>query len=680
MPIFRLLIVLLLSAIFSSAYAQENGAPPVDAAVEAQLDDVLNQSDSANALKDLYEIEATFTAKTPVMTRVRTLNYIALAHGYTGDLDAANQQIIEVEALARNSRIPDAIADVEATKLLLLVMQNKYSEALANLNDALVPLEQAKSSRVLYFVNNLASYIYQERSQFDRALQHLIFAADAVAKSDDSRTLTRLISTKIRIAQLYIRQKSYELALQQLDEAFQIADSNQVLDDYEIDIYFERASAESWLENFDAAIGLYQKIIARVQDDPEQINTFITVLNNIGDIHIRLGEYAEARNVLERAYELAKLNKQKYDPQIILFNLGYVDVFLGDVQEGVNEMLQVVKPAREEWSPGELESLLGEYAEALIHIGRKDEAINVLIEQRDLREQAYQGEQQKSIVELQNLYDSKDKALQIELLSQKNELNEQLIENESQKRTILVLLVIVALFAMVFVALAYRAARRSNRELKVANSRLAEQSIRDPLTGLLNRRALQNKLRAPHEVSHDAMLLLDVDHFKRINDNLGHASGDDVLIEVSKRLLQVSRESDLVVRWGGEEFLIYLSNTEAKKMPLMAKRFLDVIGATPIKAGDQEIWVTATAGFISYPFADLDENQMDWEETLQLADMVLYAGKVHGRNQAWGVMALNKPFSEAQKLLETDLPGAIEEGAISVEVIHGPEHDEAENK
>lgn len=673
MPKFKLLIVLLLSVALTSAYAQESAIPPVDAAIESQLDDILNQADSENSMQKLIAIEASLTPETPLMTRVRTLNYMALAHGYLGDIDTAFKQIEEVKEIARVSRMPDAIADVAATEILLMVMQGKVSEALANLNEALVPLEQAKSPRVLYFVNNLASYVYQQRSQFDRALEHLIYAADAVAKSDDSRTLTRLITTKTRIATLYNLQKSYDLALQQLDEALQLADSNNLLNEYEVDILFERASIETSLKNYDTALGLYQQVIARIQDDPERMYTYISALNNIGDIDIRMGDYEGARQVLERAYSLAQMNPDQFEPEVILFNLGYVDVFLGNIEKGLREMREVVEPARETWSPAELEGLLGEYAEALVHIGQQYEAVNVLIEQRDLREKAYQNEQQKSIAELQNLYDSKDKAMQIELLSQKNELNQQLIENESQKRTILLLLVVVAIFAMIFVAFAYRAARRSNRELKVANSKLAEQSVRDPLTGLLNRRALQNKLRAPHEVSHDAMLLMDVDHFKRINDNLGHAAGDDVLVEVSKRLLQVSRETDMVVRWGGEEFLIYLSNTEASKMPIMAQRMLDVIGSTPIKAGDQEIWVSATAGFISYPFADLNETQMDWEETLQLADMVLYAGKVHGRNQAWGVMALNKPFNEVQKQLETDLPGAIEQGAITVEIIHGPE-------
>ncbi|RWU09522.1 GGDEF domain-containing protein [Pseudidiomarina gelatinasegens] len=673
MPKITFLIALVLSVFFVSAHAQETTAPAVDQSIEGSLDDVLNAANTETSMQQLQDIYASLTPDTPVMSRVRTLSYIALDHAYLGNYEDAQQTIAEVRMIANQSRLADAKAEVEATALLISAMQGKISQAMANLNDALIPLEQAQLPRVKYYVHNLAAYLYGQRSQFDRSLEHLIYAADAVAETNDGRTLIRLLSTKTQIANLYGRQKNYDLAIEQLDDAQRIAEENGLLEDFQQDFMFERAYIESQRNNYDAALGLYQRLRNMLKDNPDEITSYLTVLNNMGDVDIRIGRYEDARTVLNEAYNIAQLNQQQFNPEIILFNLGYVDVFLGDVENGLIAMRKVIDDARETWSPAELEQLLGEYAEALIHLQRNDEAIQVLLEQRDLRDEAYKGDQQKSIAELQNLYDSKDKAMQIELLSQKNELNQQLIENESQKRTILLLFVIVAVFAMVLVALLYRAARRSNLELKVANSKLAEQSMRDPLTGLLNRRALQDKLKSPHPASQDAMLLLDIDHFKRINDNLGHAVGDDVLVEVSKRLLQVSRESDLVVRWGGEEFLIYISNTEKAKLPIMAKRMLDVIGATPIKGGDREISVTATAGFISYPFADLHENQMDWEETLQLADMVLYAGKVHGRNQAWGVMALNKPFAEVQTLLETDLPGAIEQDAISVEIIHGPE-------
>ncbi|WP_404409213.1 diguanylate cyclase [Pseudidiomarina marina] len=673
MPKFLFLIALLLGLSFTTVSAQEATVPAVDQTIEDRLDAVLNAANTETSLQQLTEIRDDLTAETPVMTRVRTLSYIALDYAYLGDQEKALEQIEEVRRIAERSGLPDAIAEVEATALLIVAMQGKISQAMANLNDALIPLESAQIPRVKYFVNNFAAYLYQQRSQFDRALEHLIYAADAVAETDDSRTLIRLVSTKLQIANLYTQQKSYDLAIEQLDDAEKLANENDLMKQVGADIMLQRAYIESDRKNFDRALGIYARLRDQLKDNPDNVASYLTVLNNMGDVDIRIGRYEDARRVLEEAYTVAKLNPQQFKPDIIQFNLGYVDVFLGEIEQGLNEMRQIVDAAREAWAPSEFEELLGEYADALIHVGLHDEAIDVLIEQRELREEAYKGDQQKSIAELQNLYDSKDKAMQIELLSQKNELNQQLIENESQKRTILTLFVVVAVFAMILVVLLYRAAQRSNRELKVANSKLAEQSVRDPLTGLLNRRALQNKLRTPHKVGHDAMLLLDVDHFKRINDNLGHAAGDDVLVEVSKRLLQVSRESDLVVRWGGEEFLIYLTNTEQSKLPAMAKRMLDVIGSTPIQSGDREIWITATAGFISYPFADLHENQMDWEETLQLADMVLYAGKVHGRNQAWGVMALNKPFAEVQKLLETDLPGAIEQDAISVEILHGPE-------
>lgn len=673
MPKFLFLIALLLGLSFTTVSAQEETVPAVDQTIEDRLDAVLNAANTETSLQQLTEIRDDLTAETPVMTRVRTLSYIALDYAYLGDQEKALEQIEEVRRIAERSGLPDAIAEVEATALLIVAMQGKISQAMANLNDALIPLESAQIPRVKYFVNNFAAYLYQQRSQFDRALEHLIYAADAVAETNDSRTLIRLVSTKLQIANLYTQQKSYDLAIEQLDDAEKLANENDLMKQVGADIMLQRAYIESDRKNFDRALGIYARLRDQLKDNPDNVASYLTVLNNMGDVDIRIGRYEDARRVLEEAYTVAKLNPQQFKPDIIQFNLGYVDVFLGEIEQGLNEMRQIVDAAREAWAPSEFEELLGEYADALIHVGLHDEAIDVLIEQRELREEAYKGDQQKSIAELQNLYDSKDKAMQIELLSQKNELNQQLIENESQKRTILTLFVVVAVFAMILVVLLYRAAQRSNRELKVANSKLAEQSVRDPLTGLLNRRALQNKLRTPHKVGHDAMLLLDVDHFKRINDNLGHAAGDDVLVEVSKRLLQVSRESDLVVRWGGEEFLIYLTNTEQSKLPAMAKRMLDVIGSTPIQSGDREIWITATAGFISYPFADLHENQMDWEETLQLADMVLYAGKVHGRNQAWGVMALNKPFAEVQKLLETDLPGAIEQDAISVEILHGPE-------
>jgi len=207
MPRFFFLIALLFGLLLTSVSAQETSEPAVDQAIEDRLDAVLNAANIETSLEQLTEIRNDLTDETPVMTRVRTLSYIALDHAYLGNQKQAAEQIEEVRRIAERSGLPDARAEVEATALLIIAMQGKISEAMANINDALIPLEKAQIPRVKYFVNNFAAYLYQQRSQFDRALEHLIYAADAVAETDDSRTLIRLLSTKLQIANLYGQQK-----------------------------------------------------------------------------------------------------------------------------------------------------------------------------------------------------------------------------------------------------------------------------------------------------------------------------------------------------------------------------------------------------------------------------------------------------------------------------------------
>src|SRR5690606_40130668 len=94
-----------------------------------------------------------------------------------------------------------------------------------------------------------------------------------------------------------------------------------------------------------------------------------------------------------------------------------------------------------------------------------------------------------------------------------------------------------------------------------------------------------------------------------------HLSCYQIMIDVARRILHASRDTDLVVRWGGEEFLIYLVNSDPSKLPVMAQRILDTIAATPITVGNQHIHVTATIGFINYPLATVDDQALDRKST-----------------------------------------------------------------
>lgn len=243
------------------------------------------------------------------------------------------------------------------------------------------------------------------------------------------------------------------------------------------------------------------------------------------------------------------------------------------------------------------------------------------------------------------------------------------------------LLGVVALFATVFVFIMYRKAQKANLRLKAANSLLADQSLKDPLTGLWNRRALQKEMderqkhgeRRDAAIQSDGLILLDLDFFKRINDKYGHGAGDAVLAEVSRRLQMICRDSDKLIRWGGEEFLFLVRNVDDENLKELSERILNELAKKPVRYEGYEIPVTTTIGFIRLPFSGVSEKQMDWEKVLQVADMALYMGKAHGRNRACGVTELHVSYEEAQAILETDLSEALSNKWISMETIEGPE-------
>ena len=166
--------------------------------------------------------------------------------------------------------------------------------------------------------------------------------------------------------------------------------------------------------------------------------------------------------------------------------------------------------------------------------------------------------------------------------------------------------------------------------LRHQNAELERLSCTDVLTGLSNRRGLEVQLtrlsRAARRHAHDlAVLLVDVDHFKRINDTEGHAAGDRVLAEIGRRLHDSIRGEDVAGRWGGEEFLLGLPFTSAGAAAVVAERLRAEVAATPfLLSGGGHLAVTVSVGG--------DAGRTDVEELIRRADEALYAAKAAGRN------------------------------------------------
>lgn len=170
--------------------------------------------------------------------------------------------------------------------------------------------------------------------------------------------------------------------------------------------------------------------------------------------------------------------------------------------------------------------------------------------------------------------------------------------------------------------------------LRGAFQRTATMAITDSLTGLYNRRYgvshLKNLRDSREGGTEVAAIMVDIDHFKLVNDSHGHSVGDEVLCEVAQRLQNVLRGQDLVARLGGEEFLVIISNTDLALAKRVAERLCVCISATPfvVSAGQLSLNVTVSVG-VAHGF----ERQEDPEIMVQRADEAMYAAKRAGRNR-----------------------------------------------
>jgi diguanylate cyclase (GGDEF)-like protein len=158
-------------------------------------------------------------------------------------------------------------------------------------------------------------------------------------------------------------------------------------------------------------------------------------------------------------------------------------------------------------------------------------------------------------------------------------------------------------------------------------------ALTDPLTGLQNRRSLFELgrvefARAQRMKRSFCCMMLDLDHFKHINDEYGHLIGDQVLQEFAKRCEHSVREVDLVGRYGGEEIMILLPETDRETSMQVAERLRTTIASRPIQVFGKEVSVTVSIGL-----ATQDENTNDLETLIARADQALYIAKHKGRNR-----------------------------------------------
>jgi diguanylate cyclase (GGDEF)-like protein len=241
-----------------------------------------------------------------------------------------------------------------------------------------------------------------------------------------------------------------------------------------------------------------------------------------------------------------------------------------------------------------------------------------------------------------------------------------------------------------------------SQELQRKNLELQEISFTDALTGVWNRRYLEEILPAEsgqvlrnyqrargsdiRKMDHRDLvfLMVDMDFFKEVNDQYGHPIGDRLLQLVAQRLSSVVRKSDVLVRWGGEEFLIMNRSTDPSGTAAFCDRILEIIASEPFDLGNGiRMRKTCSVGWAPYPWCRGNYEAICAEEVIALADTALYQAKAFGRNRSVGILpsdhasatpaeiklvALQESESTLTRLVKTQYSTAIVSSATRLEV------------
>ena len=515
------------------------------------------------------------------------------------------------------------------------------------------------------------SFLLNERidtGDFDGAIEA---GHEALKLSDHLGQSWRRAATLSSLAYAYMR-------AQQLDRALQTADEAQVeaLKDPDPNLMYQVANIHTIVFSERGEMAQAQQWSQQTQGFARQTGSeklLALALGNYADVLLKRGIYPQAQQVAEEALPLALKAKDRDSEAVARYNIGLAKIGQKRVDEGRREVLAAIANDERLGAVGDAASGWLELGEFLERAGDLPGAINAYHQHRRWADQALRADTRKAMLETQARYDDERRAKEIDLLGRDNSLKAEQLRSRDLQIKLWAAMGGCVVLSSILLGLAYQRIRKTNNALARSNEALQHQSERDPLTGLANRRYFQAAIkRQPEDGEFSGTLfLIDIDHFKRINDNYGHAAGDSVLVEVAKRLRAALREVDLVVRWGGEEFLILVAAHESTDAKALAQRLLDQIAGQPIVHGRETIRVTASIGFACLPIMP-HGLVPSWERAIDLVDTAMYLAKAHGRNKAYGIESINARDEPQLQQLTAKMESSWREGQISLQTLQGP--------
>lgn len=611
-------VIVLLSLLLLCAAGQVSAsyAGARDPGLEQRLDTILGINLLARDREALSLVLRALNDQTPTATLARAKAYQALAQAIQDNEPAAALALLD--ALSNEPEIaqdPHALAELSnARGEIYLHTQNRDAlrHYLGELKD------QSIAEPKLYFHRlHLIARSYDLLHDYEQALTYLLRAHEMVASIQDEQQQRRRQFINLHIGRTYARLRHFDSARQSLDKT--IAESNRLgVTEYLPELHMVRGFVIQVTEGPNAAAEAdFLKATTPVRGEPVG-RTQMLAFNNLGTLKLHTGQYAAAEQYFSQGIEIAHQIDNSFELHIMRFNQGYVMVKQGGYEQGLSIMEAAFADFSQVAPPGTQADMLNYLADAYETAQRLERALGVLRQQLELRETAHRAERERTLAELQVQHDAQEASLRIQLLEQESALREAKIAEQQRNQYWVILLSSILFVALALSLFAARYVRQLNRQLSKANQELTELSHRDPLTQLYNRRALAGF----SEQHGDLLVLFDLDKFKGINDQFGHDVGDQVLQSVSQRVKAVLRKEDLLVRWGGEEFLVVIRRINELGLDVIKAKLHSAIVHSPFA----DITVNASGGAVF-----LQGQTSTWQSAIKRADELLYQAKANGR-------------------------------------------------
>jgi diguanylate cyclase (GGDEF)-like protein len=654
-----------------------------DKLIMSQLDAIQSLSDRNNeeGLQQLLEFKKNLPADTSPAIRLEVLSVLGGLYFDAGNRKLSTQTLEEFDQLAKQMQDQDALLYLEIFETYSIFEKSGYAVAVAHLEKLGNAVATSKNANVQFRYLATLGAFYSSNLKFDLALKQYL---DMLKLSEQlpRRQLQAKMATWSQISGLYLQMKDPQKALSATTEALAISSASLAPKSF-IDISVSRGVALSTLKRNDEALKEYENALktAKVEKLPYWA---ALALFNMADQYLIKKDYKRAESYAREAMARSEGLEDQWGIASARVNLGLALGYQGKLKQGGDLVKESIAFFEKANAKSDVETIIGELSQMYEAAGLYKEALEQVRAQQKLSDEIFQSDRAKSVAALQEGFDAEQRKRQIEILAKDNALKDADIKNHRLQQMVALLASLVGALAGCFIYMLYRRSKKLNEQLKEVNLQLEFHAIRDALTGLHNRRSfislmanrnqrVETERREGSYRNPDCMILMDIDHFKNINDTWGHAVGDVVLKEVAARLKAVVRDDDMVMRWGGEEFLIYSPKSNPEQITSLVDRVLRTIGDTAFAHGNLAIPVTVTAGFIAVPFSDVPEEFCDWERALQIADMALYLGKTHGRNRAYGLSRLLVPHELALPILTHDLAEAITQNMVEMIEVLGPE-------